>query len=290
MSKWDDLRILLVVSRCGQASKAADQLKLSHATVSRRIAEMERAYGANLIDRSGLAWILTPLGQQLSDLAADMEAGALEAQRLVEAHSNTLEGVVRISVPRAAFALVVAPALAELSHRYPNIQLAISLDDELVSLPERKADIAVRFTFEPDPALIGEKVREVQWGLFANPKLADDLYRQKKNSTSLLPKANLILSALSDDVPLWALRNFEPTKVTHYVYGFAEKAALAAAGFGVVAMPVIVGEAQFGLQQLKWADYQYSTHLWVLANTDTRTSKRIGLVKRELVRGLRAQN
>ncbi len=59
MLDWEDLRHLLALSQLGTLSGAARALGVEHATVSRRVAHLERAIGAKLVDRRGRRILLT---------------------------------------------------------------------------------------------------------------------------------------------------------------------------------------------------------------------------------------
>ena len=61
----DDLLVLLAVGRSGRYVTAADELGLNHTTISRRIANLERAIGGRLLARVAGGWELTELGLSL---------------------------------------------------------------------------------------------------------------------------------------------------------------------------------------------------------------------------------
>ena len=62
---WDDLKILLSLSRYGSTRKAAAQLGVSNTTVMRRLDGLEEALAGKLFDR-------TPDGFQATALAAEL--------------------------------------------------------------------------------------------------------------------------------------------------------------------------------------------------------------------------
>ena len=69
---WDDLRVFLALSRAGNLTRAARDLKVSHPTVARRLRSLEEAIGARLFERLPDRFVLTPAGEEL---LADAEAG-----------------------------------------------------------------------------------------------------------------------------------------------------------------------------------------------------------------------
>ena len=62
--KWDDLKIVLAVSRSGTMSGAAKLLNVQHSTVSRRIKALEKKLGTNLVRRNKGSYELTRAGTE----------------------------------------------------------------------------------------------------------------------------------------------------------------------------------------------------------------------------------
>ena len=62
---WDDFRVLMTVLKVGSFNRAAEALGLTQPTVSRRIASLERAIGARIVDRHTTGATLTLEGQQI---------------------------------------------------------------------------------------------------------------------------------------------------------------------------------------------------------------------------------
>ena len=61
---WDDLRIFLELARTGSLSAAARALRISHATVGRRVAALEEGLGRSLVDRRADGYSLTADGEE----------------------------------------------------------------------------------------------------------------------------------------------------------------------------------------------------------------------------------
>jgi DNA-binding transcriptional LysR family regulator len=282
---WSDLEIILAVSRAGGASAAAEALGIGHATVSRRISDVEKKLGVTLVDRSGLGWRVTPLCVAMAAQAKEMEAHHAEALRLAHAFSSELRGQVKISVPTGAVASFCGRALRRLPQDAPEIGVCFITEDKLADLPGRSADLAVRFTDAPEPDLIGECVAISQWGLFASIDIAAQVNTARSNGT--LPHVPLLSSSPDGSFPDWATGLFHPDSTCHYVFGFMEKAELAENGFGVALLPMVVGKRNPALTHLSGIKIPQANELWVLANTDTRSSQRISLVKKHLIEGLK---
>ncbi len=62
---WDDLKVLLALSREGSTRKAAATLGVSNTTVMRRLESLEEQVGGRLFDRTPDGFKVTPLADQL---------------------------------------------------------------------------------------------------------------------------------------------------------------------------------------------------------------------------------
>ena len=72
---WDDLRVFLELARTGSLSAAARSLRLSHATVGRRLAALEEALGQTLVERRPDGYVLTGEGESVRKLARRWTSG-----------------------------------------------------------------------------------------------------------------------------------------------------------------------------------------------------------------------
>jgi DNA-binding transcriptional LysR family regulator len=68
-ANWDDLRLLLAVSRRGSFLQAGQLLGVAASTVSRRLSQLEAALGEPLVERGVEGCWLTSRGQSLVDVA-----------------------------------------------------------------------------------------------------------------------------------------------------------------------------------------------------------------------------
>ena len=74
-ANWDDLRLLLAVSRRGSLLQAGQLLGIAASTVSRRLTQLEAALGEPLVERGVEGCWLTARGQSLVEVAVAAEAG-----------------------------------------------------------------------------------------------------------------------------------------------------------------------------------------------------------------------
>ncbi|NDH40687.1 MAG: LysR family transcriptional regulator, partial [Gammaproteobacteria bacterium] len=137
---WDDLKVLLALSRVGSTRKAAELLGVSNTTVLRRLESLEEQIGARLFDRTPDGLVVTALGDQLLPTAREVEEVLTEAERHVSGRDSELSGRIKLSLP-AVPVTHIAEAVAAFAIQYPRIELDISVSDHPVDLARREADI-----------------------------------------------------------------------------------------------------------------------------------------------------
>lgn len=181
---WDDVRVFLAVARAGQILGAARRLELNHATVSRRIAALERALGAKLFRRLTTGSELTSEGERFLGVAERMEADMIAARAEIAGESDEIAGVVRIGAPDGFGVTFLAPRLGVLTERYPNLSIQLVPVPRSFSLSRREADIAITVERPTEGRLVASKLVDYSLSLYGSrayvdkygiPETVDDL-------------------------------------------------------------------------------------------------------------------
>ncbi|WP_426754524.1 LysR substrate-binding domain-containing protein [Myxococcus sp. Y35] len=123
---------------------AADELGLSASALSRRIAQLERALGCRLLQRTTRCVALTEVGALYLERCLDVLARADEADAAVSAFSSQPRGLLRVALPNLYGQLRVAPLLPEFMRRYPLLRLEVTMEDRYTDLVEQRIDVGVR--------------------------------------------------------------------------------------------------------------------------------------------------
>ncbi len=165
---WDDVRVFLAVARAGQILGAARRLELNHATVSRRVAALERALGAKLFRRLTTGSELTEEGERFLAVAERIEADMIAARAEVAGESDEISGVVRIGAPDGFGVAFLAPRLGELTQRYPDLSIQLVPVPRSFSLSRREADIAITVERPTEGRLIAGKLVDYSLSLYTS--------------------------------------------------------------------------------------------------------------------------
>jgi DNA-binding transcriptional LysR family regulator len=170
---WNNLRAFLAVARTGRLTAAAARLGADHATVSRRIAALEGTLRARLFDRSPTGYALTAHGETLMPRAEAMESLALAAQSEVGEADLAVTGAVRIGAPEGFGSYFLAPRMAVLADRHPEIEVQLVAIPGIVSLSKREADIAVTLSPPREGRLLTRKLTDYRLSLYGAPAYLD---------------------------------------------------------------------------------------------------------------------
>ncbi|MEV7215425.1 transcriptional regulator CynR [Kitasatospora cineracea] len=119
------LRYLLAVAEHGSFTRAAEELRISQPTLSQQVRQLERALGAQLLDRTGRTVRLTDAGRAYARHARSALRDLAAAERAVHDVQDLSRGHLRLAVTPTFTAYLVGPLTAELHARHPGIGLTV---------------------------------------------------------------------------------------------------------------------------------------------------------------------
>ena len=140
---WDNLRYFLELSRAGKLTAAARRLGVDHTTVSRRVQALEKSMDTPLFVRAAAGYSLTEAGRTLLPQAEAMESAFSAIEQARAGQQDSLSGQVRIGATEGYGSVMLAPQLAELTRRYPNLGIDLLAVPRMVQLSRREADIVI---------------------------------------------------------------------------------------------------------------------------------------------------
>lgn len=109
---WNDVRILVEISRTGSFAGAAAVLGISKPTVSRRVSDLEQMAGARLFRRHPAGADLTPAGADLLQRALKIEVGMKEFEQALRGLGRSGNRVVTIQASEGVASYLLAPLIA----------------------------------------------------------------------------------------------------------------------------------------------------------------------------------
>jgi DNA-binding transcriptional LysR family regulator len=153
----------------GSLSAAGRALGVPKATLSRRLAELERSLGTALLRRSTRAHSLTAAGRALHDRVAPLLAEAERAASDIRVASEEPSGLVRLSVAVGFGQLVLMPILARFLAEVPKVRIDLSLSDDPVRIVDAGFDLAVRMGTLDESDLVSRRLARIERRVVASP-------------------------------------------------------------------------------------------------------------------------
>jgi len=164
-----DYDLFLAIVAAGSIAAAARGGTLSSASLSKRLAGLERRLGVRLLHRTTRRMVLTPAGESLyRDLLA-ISAALREAEARITGAQDLPTGPLRITAPTSFGRLHLAPALAQFLALHPGVALELDLSDDFVDLLTSRYDVALRITARVEGALVAHRLAANRRVLCAAP-------------------------------------------------------------------------------------------------------------------------
>ncbi len=168
MLETEELRIFVAVVATSSVSRAAAELQIPRATLSRKLAGLEERLGVRLLRRTTRSMQLTDAGRAFHRSAE----AALDAIRLTEASvipkGATPSGDVFASIPPMVGG-GLPDVLADFAREYPSIRLHVDVSNRTVDLSRERFDVAIRATGRLDSGLTARTLAKVSLMGVASP-------------------------------------------------------------------------------------------------------------------------
>ncbi|WP_298676127.1 LysR family transcriptional regulator [uncultured Lentibacter sp.] len=166
---WDKLRIFHAVADAGSLTHAGETLNLSQSAVSRQMRGLEESLNTTLFHRHARGLILTEQGELLFDATRAMIKRLDAATARIKDSEEEVFGELRVTTTIGFGTLWLAPRLARLYQKYPDLKIDLMLEERVLDLPMREADVAIRMKEPSQADLIRKRLMNVSMRLFATP-------------------------------------------------------------------------------------------------------------------------
>lgn len=165
---WDKLRIFHAVADAGSLTHAGDTLHLSQSAVSRQIRALEESLNTTLFRRHARGLLLTEQGELLFDATRTMSKRLEATAARIRDSEDEVHGELRVTTTIGFGTLWLAPRLSRLFDRYPNLKIDLMLEERILDLSMREADVAIRLKEPSQAELIRRRLMEVHIRLYAS--------------------------------------------------------------------------------------------------------------------------
>ena len=270
MFDWNDLRYFLAVAKAGNCASAANHLKVSQPTVSRRIQALEEQLGVTLFERDNRGLRLRPEGERMMPLAQQMEQVADQIEKDIKQRQSMPKGTVRITTIEDFASLYIAPALPSFRRQWPGIKLEIDTSYRTLNLSQDEADISLRLHRPKQNDLVGRKITSFGYGVFGSVSYVELLSQEQLADPGQLDW--MILDEPTPEMPdvIW-LRNLLPN-LNPVLRTSSMKTLMAAvqAGMGVAVFPRPYAYVHSGLERINIDSQPERCEIWLVVHQDKR--------------------
>ena len=170
MVDWDKLRIFHAVADKGSLTHAGEVLHLSQSAVSRQIRALEESLSVTLFHRHARGLILTEQGELLFDATSQMARRLDAAAARIRDSEDEVFGELRVTTTTGFGTLWLAPRLAKLYAKFPALKIDLMLEERVLDLPMREADVAIRMKEPTQADLIRKRLMNIRMRLYATPE------------------------------------------------------------------------------------------------------------------------
>lgn len=196
------LKNFIVIVQSGSLLAAANRLGTAVSTLSRRMNELEKQLGLQLLERTSQGVTLTPAGQRCYELSLANLIALDEIEQQIRGDQTQLKGKLRLSIPQAFTYLW--PIVKSFQEQHPFVEIHIISTDRKLDLIADGIDLAVRAGGLQTDKFIAKKLIDIRLKLVASPEFINK-YGIPSSPEQLANYHCASWSAISQESIIWQL-------------------------------------------------------------------------------------
>ena len=212
MDKLSVMQAFRRIVERGSFVRAAEDLGVSSALLSREIKMLEESLGSTLLTRTTRSMSLTDAGRLYYDKATEILDSVNQVETQIRDGAGAVRGHLRVNASSSFGQTVIAPILPGFIASYPDLRLTLSMDDRVVDMVEGGFDVSIRIRAAmPDSALVARKIGTMRQRIFAAPA-----YLKKAGIPEVpqdIPQHRVIGFLLADHLTSWELHGPSGTTI-----------------------------------------------------------------------------
>jgi DNA-binding transcriptional LysR family regulator len=169
IDRFAEMEAFVEAARRMSFTAAADALEIPASVLSRRIKSLEARLGSRLFHRTTRSVGLTESGEVYFSHCTRLLAELRDADEAVTSLQQVPRGTLMLQVPTTFGRLHVAPAIPAFLKQYPNIDVDLTMSDDVVDLVKESVDVAIRIGQLPDSDLVARRLCNNRRILCASP-------------------------------------------------------------------------------------------------------------------------
>ena len=277
MFDWNDLRHLIAVSRQGSTLAAAKTLGVNQSTVHRRLQELEKVVGVMLMKRLPSGYRLTELGEALIDQVLAVETAVVTLEQHIRTLKLDMKGTIRLTCPEPTIPRIMASGLLDRFHaRYPDLQVEFVTSDQYLDLTKGEADVAFRSGEPMDESLVGRKICDSVWAIYASKSYVQQ-HGRPGSTADLADHALIGFDGIMQNhrVAKWLPVAVPNARIVSRNNSMLGTLSAVKSGIGIAPLPTTLGDAEDTLVQVLPPVEALTRGWYLLTPADLRKTPRI---------------
>jgi DNA-binding transcriptional LysR family regulator len=284
---WNDLKYIIAIEEFGSLNAAANYLGVNHSTVYRRVQHLEKELGVSLVIASRQGYRLSEEGQQLLPYAKNMAIQADAIELKIGGKNPHLSGLIRITAPDTIATDSLPALMAKFQQQYPDIYFEVLEGSQELNLTRREADIALRGTAHPPEHLIGKKMEEVGWAIFAATEQAHR-YKGKTFEQLCQQKWVAMNDGNASTAAIWLRKHVRQENITGSFNSITGCLGGCKGGMGLAYLPLNLdsmnSKSRDGSVSVVYTPEQVNKHgFWILMPKELKNSAKVSTFYRFLI-------
>lgn len=280
--RWSDLEFVLTVASAGSVAAAARALNVNHTTVLRRVQGFERTIKVRIFERLRSGYRPTPEGDIFLDAARSIETTVADLDRKIASSDKALRGPLSITSTDTIVPMFMDEIAAFCRH-HPDVVVNVMSANVHLNLDQRESDIAIRASNNPPAHLVGRRVCDLRFGIYAANPISPEAAAEPLEKQKWLGMEAPIRGSVAGE---WMVNMIPETQVVSRSNSFNTLRDLAESGLGHVMLPCHLGDASKKLVRIKDTGKMPVAGLWLLSHGDILRSPRVRAATDFLFKGL----
>lgn len=271
VQNWDDYRFVAVLARTGSLAEKSQLLGVDRSTVQRRIKALEARLGYNLFLKDGARYTALPEAQPILVAARTLETAFVAPAGHVE--GQPLSGVLSITLTDSVYLGGVSDMIDDFQTTYPALRLDLAITTRKLSLDSVDSDVAVRPSDSPPDHLVGRRICDLAFGVYASHGYLKDHQGQSRDEHDWLTVGD---DMVASPPGRWIEANVPADRRVLRADTFIALAEACRLGRGAALIPKCYGSRLPELVPVPHLmDAPHTTGLWLLTHPDLRHAPRV---------------
>ena len=271
-----DLPLVLALARTGTLAGAAERLEVDVSTIFRRLNELERRLRVRLFERSTRGYHLTPAGERATAAAERIETELHALDREITGRDQRLTGTLRVTASETLSHAVLPPLFASFRESHPGIQLILAIDNRVLDLGRREADVALRTRRPTQSDLFGRRLAAIGWAFYGSKSTRATLRREGTRLDFTRhhvigwdqPEARIVAST-------WIEEHVPAAQIAYRSNSLVNQLMAVRAGVGSALLPCYLADPVADVRRLTSPLPELEGELWIVTHKDLKDTARV---------------